>query len=341
MIIAHHFVVNSGLTLPEGPMMSNPTDVNTLFLWLFGIWGKTGINCFLLITGYFMCKSNISLKKFVKLLLWIYLYKIVIYGIFFVTGYESFSAVRLFKLIMPVWRFQTNFTSCFIGFWLTIPFWNILIHNMTKQQHKLLILLLLGMYTILGTIPMFGVAMNYVTWFGIIYLIASFIRLYPTKLMNDTRFWGWMSLITILFASLSAIVMQYVIHKGAGFFVSDSNKFFAVVVAVSTFLWFKNLNIPNSKVINAVGGSTIGVLLIHANSDAMRQWLWKDTVDCVGHYELPLMQLIFFSVGVVLLVFFTCILIDRIRIRFIEKPFFRWYDKEPRFQKLTNLLIQE
>ncbi len=32
MIIAHHFVVNSGLTLPEGPMMSNPTDVNTLFL---------------------------------------------------------------------------------------------------------------------------------------------------------------------------------------------------------------------------------------------------------------------------------------------------------------------
>lgn len=135
--------------------------------------------------------------------------------------------------------------------------------------------------------------------------------------------------------------MQYVIHKGAGFFVSDSNKFFAVVVAVSTFLWFKNLNIPNSKVINAVGGSTFGVLLIHANSDAMRQWLWKDTVDCVGHYELPLMQLIFFSVGVVLLVFFTCILIDRIRIRFIEKPFFRWYDKEPRFQKLTNLLIQE
>lgn len=82
MIVAHHFVVNSGLTLPEGPMMSNPTDVNTLFLWLFGMWGKTGINCFLFITGYFMCKSNISLKKFVKLMLWIYLYKIVIFGIF-------------------------------------------------------------------------------------------------------------------------------------------------------------------------------------------------------------------------------------------------------------------
>lgn len=135
--------------------------------------------------------------------------------------------------------------------------------------------------------------------------------------------------------------MQYVVHKGAGFFVSDSNKFFAVVIAVSTFLWFKNLNIPNSKVINAVGGSTFGVLLIHANSDAMRQWLWKDTVDCVGHYELPLMQLIFFSVGVVFAVFFTCILIDRIRIRLIEEPFFRWYDKKPRFQKLMNLLIQE
>ena len=102
MIIAHHFVVNSGLTLPEGPMMSNPTDVNTLFLWLFGIWGKTGINCFLLITGYFMCKSNISLKKFVKLLLWIYLYKIL---------YMEFSSLQDMK-VSPLYDYSSLLCQC-------------------------------------------------------------------------------------------------------------------------------------------------------------------------------------------------------------------------------------
>ena len=28
------------------------------------MFGKTGINCFTLLTGYFMVKSNITLKKF-------------------------------------------------------------------------------------------------------------------------------------------------------------------------------------------------------------------------------------------------------------------------------------
>ncbi len=335
MIVAHHFVVNSGLT---SLMMENPTAANTLYLWLFGMWGKTGIDCFLLIIGYFMCKSKVTLKKFVKLMLWIYLYRIIIYAAFLCTGYETLSIVMLFKLAMPVWGFSNNFTSCFIGFWLTIPFWNILIQNMTKQQHQLLLILLLGMYTILGSIPTFGVSVNYVTWFGVIYLISSYIRMYPNKYFENRKLWGYVSLAFIVIACVSTLGMQCLIHKGTTFFVSDSNKIFAVAVAVSTFLWFRKLNIPYSKVINAIGGSTFGVLLIHANSDAMRQWLWKDTIDCVGHYALPFPELILFSVGVVLAIFFTCILIDRIRIKIIEEPFFKWYDKKPRFSKLLSYL---
>lgn len=64
---------------------------------------------------------------------------------------------------MPVWGFNSNFTSCFIDFWLTIPFWNILIRNTTKKQHQLLLILLLGIYTILGSIPSFKITFNYVT----------------------------------------------------------------------------------------------------------------------------------------------------------------------------------
>lgn len=63
LIVAHHYVVNSGLTSIGGPISSNPISLKSLFLLLFGAWGKTGINCFVLITGYFMCKSQITLKK--------------------------------------------------------------------------------------------------------------------------------------------------------------------------------------------------------------------------------------------------------------------------------------
>ena len=59
-IIAHHFVVNSGLLGLMSPSIENTNDV---FLWIWGMWGKIGINCFVLITGFFMCQSIFTWKK--------------------------------------------------------------------------------------------------------------------------------------------------------------------------------------------------------------------------------------------------------------------------------------
>lgn len=336
-IVAHHYVVNSGFTSSEGPLTTNPTAANSIFLWIFGMWGKTGISCFLLITGYFMCCSKISIRKFIKLMLWIYVYRIVIYAVFVYSGHEALTVVRIAKLLMPVWGFNANFTSCFFGFWLTIPFWNILIHNMARKQHLILIALLLGMYSFLGSIPSFDITFNYVTWFGVIYLMAAYFRLYSPACLERKKLWGAIAIISIIFSVLSVMALLC-IGKGNHFFVSDSNKLLAVVVAVSSFICIKNCHIPYNKMINVVGGSTFGVLLIHANSDAMRTWLWKDVVDCVGHYSQTLPQLVGFSLGVVFAIFVSCILIDRVRIKLLEEPFFKWYDKKSRFVRLDSYL---
>jgi hypothetical protein len=332
MIVAHHYVVNSGLTGVDGVLVTEPTAANSLFLSIFGAWGKTGINCFLMITGYFMCTSRITVRKFVKLLGQIYLYHLLLYPILLIAGYESLSLIRIAKLIMPTWGFTNNFTGCFIGFWLTIPFLNILVQNMNKRQHELLLLLLLAMFTLLGSIPTFRVTINYVTWFGIIYFIASYIRLYPQHIFERGNLWGWLTLANVLLAITSIWGLRFFFGttgaKYSYFFISDSNRIFALAIAVCSFLWFKNMDIKYSKIINAFGAGTFGVLLIHANSDAMRAWLWKDTVDVVGHYSLPLGQLALFSIGVILAVFIICNLIDQLRIATIERWFFNWYDRK-------------
>ena len=85
LIVAHHYVVNSGLM---DMMNQNILSANTTFFSLFGAWGKTGINCFVLITGYFMCKSQITLNKFLKLLIWVITYSFTITTIFIVFGYN-------------------------------------------------------------------------------------------------------------------------------------------------------------------------------------------------------------------------------------------------------------
>lgn len=127
MIVAHHYVVNSGLIYVDGPMRNDSNSANSIFLWLFGMWGKIGINCFLMITGYFMCTQRITIKKFLKLLLQVYFYKLVLYFIFLYAGYETVNLNRIIKLLSPFGASLTyGFVECFIVFYLTIPFLGIL-----------------------------------------------------------------------------------------------------------------------------------------------------------------------------------------------------------------------
>ena len=324
LIVAHHFVVNSGLL---EPIYDNPTSKTSLFLLLFGAWGKTGINCFVLITGYFMCKSKITAKKFSKLFCEWMFYRIVIFSVFVISGYQAFTLKSAMLTLVPISKIGDNFTSCFIIFWLTIPFLNILLNNMSEKQHVRLLLLCSFTYILLGTIH--SVIMNYVTWFIVLYFISSYIRLYPKKCFNNTLLWGVLTFISFAVSAISVVCCAFlglgkVFHiYDVYYFVADSNTLLAVTTGVCSFMFFKNIRIKYSKVINTIAASTFGVLLIHANSDTMRQWLWKDTLNNVGHYSDSLMPLYAFCC--VIGVFAVCVVIDLLRIQFIEKLFFKFW----------------
>lgn len=327
-IIGHHYVVNSALL---DVILPNMTSMRSLFLLIFGAWGKTGINCFVLITGYFMCTSHITVRKYVKLIFEILLYNILFFLIFTLTGYERFSVTGLITAVLPVLRLD-GFTSCYLVFYLFIPFLNLLIRSMNERTHLRLAVLLLLVFTFLGSVPDSSVPANYVVWFTVLYILASYLRLYPREIFNRTRLWGAVTAGVFAVSVASIVVMTYlaVLVNKTGFryphwFIADSNKILAVALSGSAFLFFKNLRIRQSRFIYALGASTFGVLMIHANSDAMRRFLWQDVLDNAGMYASPYMPLHAF--GSVIAVFAVCAAIDQLRIRFIERPFFRVWDR--------------
>ena len=342
-IVAHHYVVNSGMM---DNMWENPWATNSLFFFIIGAWGKIGINCFVMITGYFMCKSNITVKKFLKLLLQIEFYNIIIYLVFAFLGYEKLSVWTFVKVIIPVKTIDNGFVGAFIVFFLFIPFLNILLKHLSERMHLRLILLCLFLYTFLSTLSYldFGVTMNYVSWFIVIYFISSYVRLYPKKLFGNTKIWGISSAVSIVVSVLSILVSLRFIWHEPYYFIADSNKVLAVATSFCLFLYFKNVKIPYIKFINVVASATFGVLLIHANSDAMRQWLWRDTLQntvvfntswCYVHFACS-----------VLGIYIICTVIDLIRIYTLEKPFLKWYDKVSdkfcsKFYKLENKLTSK
>lgn len=284
------------------------------------MWGKTGINCFVLITGYFMCTSKITVKKFIKLIFEVIFYKLIIYVIFIIFGINQFTFIGLVKALVPIGNIGTGFVSAFIVFFLFIPFINVLIQNINKRQHSLLLVLTLFVYTIWYMNPLFKVQYNYITWFIVLYFISSYIRLYPNKKYDKSKtFWFTMSILFIMLSIISVFILLNV-EKFPYFFVEDSNAILALLTSISLFMFFKNINIEQNTLINKMGASTFGILLIHANSDVMRQFLWTDVLKNTIYINSP--YCIMHAVLSVIGVFALCFIIDQLRIKYIETPFF-------------------
>lgn len=338
LIVMHHYVVNSGL---HDVMSQQPTSLKSLYLYTIGAWGKTGINCFVMITGYYMCKSHITMRKFLKLFLQVLFYSVIITAIFIAAGYEPYSITHMIREVNPVGSISTGFTSCYLMFFLLIPFMNVLIRNMSQRQHLRLVTVLLFIYTILGSIPKIQVIMNYVSWFCVLYFIASYIRLYDFPYKNNVKFWGWSTLCLVLLAIASVVSISFLaelLGKGTDkvyFFMSDSNKPFPVLIGITSFLFFKEAKVPQSKFVNTVAASTFGVLLIHANSDTMRHWLWRTICNNAGMYDSNLIY--FHAIAIPIIVFAVCIVIDHIRIKTIETPSINFF--LPYAEKLKAALL--
>ena len=339
MIIAHHYVVNSGIMDAFEP---RSTSANYIFLTLWGMWGKTAINLFILISGYFMCTSNLTIRRYCKVFLEYIYYELGIYLIMLIVGYEAVGLNRIFDLLFGIFRYANgsgNFLSSFLIFYLFIPFINIFIRSVTKAVLKKFVLLLIFVFTVFSTFFFNKYIFGEIFWFIAVYFIGAYLRLYPPVWSSSFKASRRLLILSLVLAYASVVLMIIigaVIHNGsATFFVYDANKVGAILVSVMMFATFKNLRVCYSKVINLIAKTTFGILLIHANSSAMRRFLWNDLLHVDTFYSLPLISLICRSVLIVAGIFVVCSLIDMIRIYLIEKPVFNHFDP---FEKTLKMI---
>jgi hypothetical protein len=330
LIVFHHYTVNSPV-MQLALVNTAGATVRPWFYILAAAWGKTAINCFVLITGYFMCTSRLTPKKFLLLLSEFVFYKLIFYFVFVGMGYEAFGISKLLKAIFPIYYLNDSFIPAFFLLYLSIPFLNALLKALSQRSHFCLMALGFFVYTVLGTSRHVTVVFNYFSWFVVIYIIAAYLRLYPDSFVLFSKH---ITLKMILFIAMGVLSiwlgkLRSNDFKEVYYYVSDSNKILALMISVFVFLFFKNLKFPYVKFINTVARSMFGVLLIHANSDAMRQWLWYDTLKNAEYYTMYNSKITYIhSIGCTLAVFAICIIIDQIRINLLERPLFSLWDKK-------------
>ena len=287
LIIAHHSVVNSGVMDMWAPATFGAKAV---FLTFWGMWGKVCINSFVMITGYFMCTSRLTWVKMARLLFAVFFWDVVLsFVLVAIRAMGPGEAVD--AVFMPMRSIDSHFVASFLVVYLAIPFLNALIGALSKRGLLRLSLLLLWVYTVCTTFFKSYSAFSEVGWYATLYFISAYIRLYPVAWFDDKRA-TLKAFVFCLVISVVSVAIILVLQRATGtgdawtpyYFVNDSGKVLAFMTGTSCFLFFKNLRMPRISVVNAVASTTFGVLLIHANSPAMRRLLWGNLLDISGAY---------------------------------------------------------
>ena len=325
MIIAHHYVYHSGVA--ELYNYDHVTG-NQLFLILWGWGGKTGINCFLLITGYFMCKQQFTWKKFLKLYLEVKFYTLLIPVIFWAIGWQTLSYKYCFDTLFGVAvNMGDDFAPTYIALFLLVPFINRLINALDKKSFQRLLAVLLLIFTITSSF-FHNNSSEKIGWFVTVYLIGAYLQLYPPVILRDVKKCAWLAAITL--ALCAGSMLFFVFTKQSLDFpnyhlVADSNKLLAVLGAVSLFCLFKSINMGRIGWINHIATATFGIFLIHDQPN-VREWLWTN-VFCAKEYFTS-NWLWLHAICAVVAVYLLCAIIDILRQKLLETPLFTWLDNK-------------
>lgn len=320
-IIAHHYTVHGGsLFLEDGPNIGSSE-----FLYL---GGKLGVDCFILISAYFMVNSKFKLKKLLKIVFQVLFYMIVTMMIFQTFNFFNVKDVEDINVFEDYW-----FIKAYVGLYVVSPFLNDLIRKLTKERYLKLIIVLTLLQGFLPTFFEDSLFTNYITWFIYVYFIGGYIRLHLKDRFDNRKILMFLFCIGYLIILIPSII-YIVTGKSASYLLEITQNLAStyslaiLFCAVVLFLLFRNINIGSNKLINIVSGSTFGVYLIHDNS-FISSVLWGGIIKASDFYYSSMSVFIVDAVVSVGCIFIVCSIIDLIRMYTIEKYVFKinFFDK--------------
>ena len=166
-------------------------------------------------------------------------------------------------------------------------------------------------------------AIQFTSCYLLFYLLILYLNIL-IKQLNQKQYMRLLGIVLLIYTMIPSVSKMSITFNYVSWFCIIY-LVGMLVPAVFAFIWFKNLKIGYSRVINIVAASTFGVLMIHANSDMMRQWLWKDLLHNADMYNSNYFVLHMF--GCTIGIFVVCTLIDMVRIRLVERPFMKWVER--------------
>lgn len=265
------------------------------------------VNLFVLITGYFMIKTNKrNLMKPLELIIQVIVFNWGFYFLRIVLAKEVFSFHQLIEKTIPVnW-----FVILYVAVYFISPFINLLMEKLNENQmldkFVLIIFLLFSVYPTLvdlfqeikgyeynglSSIGAYGSQYGYsIVNFVLMYIIGAWIRIKEkTNKKHDLLYLLITVLLIMGWANINDII-GYGLERSAWEYCNP----LVILAAVQLFMIFKSMDLGSNRLINEMSKATFTVFLLH---NLFLQYInVKNFVE--GNTLVMIMHVIFSALGI-------------------------------------------
>ena len=325
MIIMLHYLDKGGILKDLALKMGFTGNL----AWLIEAFCMVSVNIYVLISGYFLSRSESEFKIGKVALIWaqVLLYSWIITIVFAIVtrgGFNFENGIYDFiPLILPVTGGHYWFATIYILLYLFFPFLNMGIKAMDKKQLKTAVLISVAVFSIWNTILPFTQPLTDregmdICWFVCLYLTAAYIRKYS----EDFKLNRWLYLLffalscTLVFALAKGLLLVDVFVGKLGGYAGNFypyNSFLIYFASVCLFVFAMKTNVNAkgfiAKAILFASQGTFGVYLLHEHK--LLRYLWPKWFKVASFDGKPIFVL--HAIGTVLAIFIVGITVDFIR----------------------------
>jgi surface polysaccharide O-acyltransferase-like enzyme len=332
LIIFHHYSVHGGFH--AGTI--NELNWHLIFVQMMSMFGRIACSVFVLISGYFLITRDCLSKMYKKVFSLngiLHLYSLLIFAALVCFGYQNISWEKVSVALFPLVFIQNWFVADYILFSMFIPFLNIGLRKLDRKLYTRLILLTFLIWSFIPTITHYLLRKEWYfgdfIFFLVFYMTGAFIRLHADNLKYKNKYNFLITLCAVGLILLSvpgmdalALITGDKYYLNTATYMLQYSSFLGVIVAIFSFLYFKNITFYN-QTINRIAQSVLGIYLIHDGMARSIIWtkIWPN-VDYFNSRWLPIHALVKCAA-----VFLICLAIDQIRLKTIHPVFSNWLDR--------------
>jgi hypothetical protein len=196
-----------------------------------------------------------------------------------VFNYNNLFSLKLVDALLPISSGMWWFMSCYFIIFLISPFVKKMFQALNKHEFQRLLYILSFIWIVIPTFSLYNMQLNNFLWLLFVFAIGIYIGIYDIKISKKTN-----SIIIIsvfLFYLLFVLGFDILGIKVSSIFSRHATYMFGqnyiptILLSVSLFLLFKNLNMKSNKYINLISTATLGVYLIHDNP-YFKNYIWNN-----------------------------------------------------------------